>query len=81
MNIKPGDIYEDCAYHPCLCVGATEHDVWGVSLIDGSQPRSCDIQSCGVRLLSVAEAWQIKMSGPNDPDVLASIPSAGRWWR
>ncbi len=39
MKIKPGQIYEDCAYHPCLCIEATEHDVWGISLIDGSQPR------------------------------------------
>jgi hypothetical protein len=81
MKIRPGDIYEDCSYHPCLCVGATEHEVWGVSLIDGSQPRSCDIQNCDVRLLSVDEAWQIKVSGPSDPATIASIPTTSRWWR
>lgn len=33
LNINPGDIYEDCAYHPVLCVGVNYEtgDIWGVS--------------------------------------------------
>ena len=65
-QIKIGDIYEDCDYHPCLCVGV-DHEgddiaVWGISLIDGSQPRACSLSYCGVRKLTVSEAWEIKMA-------------------
>ena len=62
-NIKPGDIYEDSAYHPVLCVGVETpggDGIWGISLIDGSEPRSCSILHSGVRKLSVDEAWTIK---------------------
>ena len=62
-NIKPGDIYEDCSHHPVLCIGVDVpggDEVWGISLIDGSEPRSCSILHCGVRKLSVQEAWAIK---------------------
>jgi hypothetical protein len=79
-EFKPGDIYEDCACHPCLCVEATEYEVSGISLIDGSQPRSCDIGPCGVRHLTVAEAWNIKLRGPVDTEARESIPSEQRWW-
>jgi len=77
-GIQPGDLYEDCAYHPCLCIGVDDHGhaIWGVSLVDGSQPRACDVLQCGVRKLSVEEAWRWKRSGP--PDI--TIDPADRWW-
>lgn len=52
-----GDIYEDCNYHPVLCtsVDYDEDTPEGISLIDGSQPRSCSLVHCGIRRLSVAE--------------------------
>ena len=75
--IEPGDLYEDCAYHPCLCIAVDGAEITGISLIDGSWPRACDLEMCGVRKLTVAEAWQWKHSGP--PDV--EIPSEQRWWR
>jgi hypothetical protein len=58
----PGDLYEDCAQHPCLCVGVNvaNDEIWGISLIDGSCPRSCSLAHCGVRKLGVGEAWEIK---------------------
>jgi hypothetical protein len=61
-EFAPGDIYEDAFYHPCLCVGASmkEDEVWGISLLDGSYPRSCSITYSHPRKLSVAEAWGIK---------------------
>jgi hypothetical protein len=39
-QIKIGDIYEDCGFHPCLCVKIDEEDdeVQGISLVDGSYP-------------------------------------------
>jgi hypothetical protein len=58
LNIQPGDLYEDCSYHPVVCVDITAKDdaISGMSLIDGSYPRNCGLIHCGVRKLSVAEA-------------------------
>jgi hypothetical protein len=75
-DLRPGDIYEDCAYHPCLCVRIEDDDVEGISLVDGSFPRSCSIQHCGVRRLSPAEAWEWRLNGPADTEV----PPERRWW-
>lgn len=80
LIISPGEIYEDCAFHPCLCVGTGDGEVWGISLIDGSQPRSCDLRMCGVRILTPGEAWDIKCHGPSDADVRAEYPEDRRWW-
>jgi len=74
---RPGDIYEDCAYHPCLCTAVDGYEISGISLIDGSQPRGCDIEKCGVVKLTLDQALQWKMSGP--PDV--ELPPESRWWR
>ena len=62
QSFAPGDIYEDCADHPCLCIGIDVDDdnIWGISLIDGSYPRSCSLDHCGVRKLTVEQAWEIK---------------------
>ncbi|MFC3813374.1 hypothetical protein [Lysobacter sp. GCM10012299] len=67
--LKPGDIYEDPFFHPCLCVGEADGAVWGISLIDGSYPRTTDVSVSGVRLLSPKEAWEWKSKGP---DVIAA---------
>ena len=77
LVIVPGDLYEDCAYHPCLCVAVEGMEVSGISLIDGSWPRSCDLGMCGVRKLTVAEAWQWKHAGPTDVE----LSPEQRWWR
>ncbi|MEI2456387.1 hypothetical protein [Lysobacter firmicutimachus] len=46
--VKLGDIYEDVFFHPCLCLGVDEAGfVWGVSLIDGSHPRTTDLHRSG----------------------------------
>lgn len=75
-DIKPGDIYEDSAYHPCLCLGVGDMEVWGISLIDGSYPRSEDIGLSGLRKLSLDEAWIWKTKGSQD----ASVKDIHRWW-
>lgn len=81
-NIAPGDIYEDVFYHPCLCIErAPEGDhVWGISLIDGSQPRTCDLLLSGIRKLSVAEAWEWKTQGPPQLRDDPTYPPEQRWW-
>ena len=50
--------------HPCLCIEIDylADEIWGVSLIDGSYPRTCSLLHSGVRKLSVQEAWNLKMS-------------------
>ena len=79
-DLRPGDIYEDCAYHPCVCVAvgvADEPDVViGISLVDGTYPRTCSIDHCGVRLLTPSEAWHWRRYGPAD----VVLASKHRWW-
>jgi hypothetical protein len=65
VDIRPGDIYEDVCFHPCLCIGVDEAGfAWGISLIDGSQPRSADLYMSGVRKLTPQQAWEWKQLGP-----------------
>lgn len=63
--IQPGEIYQDCASHPCLCFGVEQEEddiaIWGISLIDGSYPRSCSLNHCGVHKMTLEEAWQRKV--------------------
>jgi hypothetical protein len=82
LRLKPGDLFEDCAYHPVLCLGVDykTDEVWGVSLIDGSYPRACSMLHCGVRRLTAKEAWQIKMKGPPDSEARQRIKPDHRWW-
>jgi len=75
-DVQPGDFYEDCAYHPCLCIRVLDEEVAGISLVDGSSPRSCDIHHCGVRKLTFDEAMQWKFYGPTDRE----LPDESRWW-
>ena len=67
-DLKAGDFYEDAFYHPCLCfyVNFDDDEVRGVSLIDGSWPRSASIAHGFVRKLSLAEVAHYKFFGPLD---------------
>lgn len=62
----PGDIYEDAFGHPCICIeiNLADDTIWGISLIDGSYPRSCSLAHDDVRKLSVTEAWELKRNLP-----------------
>jgi hypothetical protein len=62
MDFGVGLIYEDCAFHPVLCTSLSVEDdeMRGISLIDGSTPRSCSPRHCGPVPLTVAEAVWIK---------------------
>jgi len=77
-DIVPGDIFEDCRYHPCLCYYVSDPGdgdaVFGISLIDGSTWQ-CSIVKCRVRKLTPAEAWQWKSEGPPAED----LPPVERW--
>jgi hypothetical protein len=71
-QLRPGDLFEDCRYHPCLCYDVGDppdtEAVYGISLVDGSTCH-CSIRHCGLRKLSPAEAWQWKSHGPPAADV------------
>ena len=76
-EIQPGDIFEDCRYHPCLCYDISDDGkaIFGISLVDGSTWQ-CSISHCGVRKLTPAEAWRWKSEGPADVEFR---PGEG-WW-
>jgi hypothetical protein len=59
-----GGFYEDCAYHPCLCIGIDEEErgLTGISLIDGSIPRSCSIDHCGPEPITIEDAVLIRLN-------------------
>jgi hypothetical protein len=77
--LAPGDFYEDCAYHPCLCISVNPEadEICGISLVDGSSPRACSGRHCGVRQLTFEEAVRWKLDGP--PDV--QVDARQRWWK
>ncbi|UUN29189.1 hypothetical protein [Streptomyces sp. FIT100] len=62
-DIRVGDVYEDCSFHPVLC---TEIDndgdvvLSGISLIDGTFPRSCDARHCGPIRIQFEDVMAIK---------------------
>jgi hypothetical protein len=79
-DLAPGDYYEDCCYHPCLCteITATADDIQisGISLVDGSNPRGCGVPGCDVRKLTFEEALRWKFYGPADHE----LAEKDRWW-
>lgn len=79
-GLAPGGFYEDCAYHPCLtmAVDGDEDDIWGISLVDGSWPRSCSLRMCGVVSLTIEQAWRWKLRGPDE--TIEELPAKRRWW-
>lgn len=76
-ELRPGDLFEDCRSHPCLCTEGNLPDdadsVFGISLVDGT-PSGCSIGHCGLRRLTVEEAVHWKYHGPKDLDV------EDHWW-
>lgn len=64
-DVQPGDLFEDCRFHPCLCYDISDDGthIFGISLIDGSTWQ-CSVSGCGVRKLTPAEAWRWKSEGP-----------------
>jgi hypothetical protein len=63
--IEPGMVYEDCAFHPVFCTHVHSDDsVSGISLLDGSAPRTCDLFHCGVIPLSIATVLEIRRDFP-----------------
>jgi hypothetical protein len=63
-DINPGDIYEDCAFHPVLCTHNDGEVVTGISLIDATTPRTCDLKYCGVIKLAIDDVIAARADWP-----------------
>lgn len=61
-KIRVRDFYVDCNYHPVLCIESDYRNdyVGGISLIDGSMPRSCSPSHCDPERISARRAIEIK---------------------
>lgn len=35
-DLSAGELFEDCFYHPCLCVSVAEDEIRGISLVETS---------------------------------------------
>ena len=81
-DFAPGDYYEDCSFHPCLCVAVDgQGGISGISLIDGSAPRSCDINHCGVRKLTLDDVMLWRRKGPQNLEhPWTPLPDKQWWW-
>jgi len=63
-DINPGDIYEDCSFHPVLCTHNDGEVLMGISLIDATAPRTCDLEHCGVIKLSIDDVNAARADWP-----------------
>lgn len=93
QNIKVGDFYEDCRYHPMLCIEITESEIddvdddalRGISLVTG-QVGNCSAAHCGVVKLTAEEAIKIRLEGPTlrfnpGQNVDDLFPGDKKWWK
>jgi hypothetical protein len=62
--VNPGDIYEDCAFHPVLCTSSHDDELNGISLIDATAPRSCSLTHCGVIKLTITDVLEARDNFP-----------------
>ena len=63
-DFRPGDIYEDCSFHPVLCTYVDEDEIGGISLIDASAPRACSLSGCAVIQLTIEDVIAARRDWP-----------------
>jgi hypothetical protein len=63
-EIRPGDIYEDCSFHPVLCTFNDGDQIQGISLIDATMPRACSIGYCAVIKLCIDDVIAARADWP-----------------
>jgi hypothetical protein len=78
--IEPGQLYLDRKYHPCVCIETSKFHVWGVSLVDGSMPRTCDSREGEILNLSAQEAYLLRTAGPQAIGLPNLVPADQAWW-
>jgi hypothetical protein len=79
-ELQPGDFYEDCAYHPCLCISSGMGMVDGISLVDGSFPSNFGVPQCQVRKLTAEEAITWRLFGPPDIPPELGMTDEQKYW-
>jgi len=67
QRIRVGDIYEDCAYHPCVATEADKRkdSLRGISIIDGSGPRGCSFRHCAPLKITIKQAVKRRKNWEN----------------
>jgi hypothetical protein len=76
-RIRTGEFYEDCRYHPMLCVEA-DHDndeLVGISLITGDIG-SCSPTYCGVEELTANQAIERRLTWNESVESLGAYDSS-----
>jgi hypothetical protein len=53
--IRPGHLYENCNYHPMVCLRNDHGDLTGISLVNG-QVGGCSVFHCGPFKMTVEQA-------------------------
>lgn len=68
IHLKPGDVIEDCRYHPCEVIDVDlddrgdDNNIHMRSLVTGGEGY-CDAIHCGIRLLSSEEVEEWRATG------------------
>jgi hypothetical protein len=88
QDFPPGTLYEDCKFHPMMCLHVDvdefinvngdpwcSEDIYGVSLIDG-KISSCSLHHCGVRKLTNEQAAKMITQGPDWEEYYSNIEDA-----
>lgn len=77
-EIRVGDYFESCSFHPCLCIEVDENgrNIEGISLVNGGI-QHCSVFHCGIRKLTVDEAIHWKLHGPRE---LEDREVEQKWW-
>ncbi len=77
-KIQVGDFFENCSFHPCLCIEVDERgiNIEGISLVDG-HIQNCSAMHCGIRKLTLEEAIDWKKTGPKD---IEGQNVSDQWW-
>ncbi len=81
-RIRVGDLYMDCAYHPCIATFASikKDDFEGISLIDGSGPRCCSWKHCGITKIKIKTAMFVRNNWSEFISPTKEFMIKNGWW-
>lgn len=81
-RIRVGDMYMDCSYHPCIAAYASlKNDSFeGISIIDGSGPRSCSFRHCGITKITIEKAMFVRNNWEEFISPTKEFMVKNGWW-
>ena len=83
-RIHVGDIYIDCADHPCIATESSKanDELAGISLINGTGPRLCSFRNCSPVKMKIPLAMWFRNNWDvlNEPNVKKMV-KLGFWKR